>query len=250
MAPLELKLPDTPPPWRRWRHVTKLDPDKPLSDARLDFVLHSGTDALLVGGTQGITREKVAALLLRLQGAPLPVALEVTTPEAAMPGAHLYLVPMVLNSPSAEWVVGGQARAMGEMIEIYGSLIPWHLLLPEPYLVLNPESAAARKTGAHTALTRKEAGAYAALVGRLLQLPLLYVEYSGRLGDPDLVRAVREAGGPDLHLFYGGGIATGEDAAQMAAVADTVVVGNIVYERPEALPETVAAVRDVHPIRS
>lgn len=244
MLPDQVELPAAPPPWRSWRHVTKLDPDRPVTPVLLDAVVASGTDAVLVGGTQGITREKVWALLARLQGAPVPVALEVTAPEAAMPGAALYLVPMVLNSPAAEWVVGAQARAMEEMMETYGSLIPWHLLLPEPYLVLNEASAAAQKTGAG-ALSPRQAAAYGALAGRLLRLPLLYLEYSGRLGDPALVAAVREAAGKDLHLIYGGGIAGWEDAAAMGALADTIVVGNLVYDRPSRLQETVQAVHNV-----
>jgi putative glycerol-1-phosphate prenyltransferase len=242
MTTQALNLPPAPPPWRRWRHITKLDPDRPLPPAALDLVLTSGTDAVIVGGTEGITRESVAALLARLQGAPVPIALEITAPEAAMPGASLYLVPMVLNAPSADWIAGHQAAAIEQMLAVYGELIPWHLLLPEPYLVLNEASAAARRTGA-AMLTAARAAAYGALAGRLLRLPLLYVEYSGRLGDPSLLAAVREASGPDLHLVYGGGIASGAEAARMGALADTVVVGNLVYERPEALRETVTAIR-------
>ena len=223
--------------------MTKLDPDRPLSDAILRLVLQSGTDAVLIGGTQGITRERVAGILGRLQGAPVPVALEVSSPEAAMPGAALYLVPMVLNTRQADWVVGAQAKAMAEMLATFGNLIPWHLLLPEPYVILNGESAAAQMTGALTDLSAAEVAAYGALCCRLLRLPLLYLEYSGRLGEPAVVAAVREAIGPDSHLVYGGGISTASEATAFAALADTVVVGNLVYACPERLKETVDAVR-------
>lgn len=239
----DLHLPAAPPPWRSWRHVTKLDPDRPLSDDVLRLVLQSGTDAVLIGGTQGITRERVAGILGRLQGAPIPVALEVSSPEAAMPGAALYLVPMVLNTPQAEWVVGAQVKALAEMLATYGNLIPWHLLLPEPYVILNSDSAAARMTGAVTDLSAAEVAAYGALCCRLLRLPLLYLEYSGRPGEPEVVAAVREAIGPDAHLIYGGGISTAAEASAFAAQADTVVVGNLVYTDPERLRETVLAVQ-------
>lgn len=239
-----------PPNWRAWRHVTKLDPERPLSDGALETVLRSGTDALLIGGSSGVTFDAVLTLLSRVQGAPLqgapaarplPVALEVSTLESAMPGPDLFLIPLVLNTPHTEWQGGAQARALAPLLERFGPLIPWELLLPEAYLVLNPAATAARVTGALPLETRA-AAAYAAFAGRILRLPLLYVEYSGTFGDMELLQAVRESKGP-AHLLYGGGIASAAQAARAGALADTVVVGNLVYQEPSLLRETVAAVK-------
>ena len=44
--------------FREWRHVFKLDPNKELSDERLEKICESGTDAIIVGGTDGITLRK------------------------------------------------------------------------------------------------------------------------------------------------------------------------------------------------
>jgi putative glycerol-1-phosphate prenyltransferase len=44
------------------------------------------------------------------------------------------------------------------------------------------------------------------------------------------------------HLFYGGGIDNAERAAQAASHADTVVVGNIIYDNLDAALATVSAV--------
>ena len=44
---------------REWSHVFKLDPDKNISDEDLEMICESGTDAIIVGGTDGITLEKV-----------------------------------------------------------------------------------------------------------------------------------------------------------------------------------------------
>lgn len=239
----EIQLPWPPAPnWRAWRHVTKLDPDRPLDAKRLNAVYTSGTDAILVGGSTGITQEAVAAMLDRLTGAPLPVALEVSTFAAAMPGAGLFLVPVVLNAPGAEWLVGAQAAALRRIVPEYGPLIPWHLLLPEAYLVLNPNSTVARVTGADTALDAAAAAGYAAFAGRVLRLPLLYVEYSGTFGDMATLAAVKANAG-DARVFYGGGIANGDQARQAATWADTIVVGNLVYTDPGRLRETVAGAR-------
>jgi len=237
---------DPLPPWWHWRHVTKLDPDRPLGDAALAAVLASGTDAILVGGTQGITGAKVLRLLNRLEGSPVPVALEVSEPEAAIPGVGLYFIPLLLNSREDRWLMAPQAVAMGRLLPRYGALIPWERMWPSAYLVLNPEAAVARRTDA-IPLGAAEAAGCAAVVGRIWRLPLFYLEYSGRFGDPDLVRRVKAAAGPGCRVWYGGGIRSPEQAAAMARVADTVVVGNLAHLEPERLAATVQAVRSVPP---
>lgn len=233
-----------PPDWRSWRHVTKLDPERELPQSTLDLVYQSGTDAILVGGSTGMTMDAVGQLLDRLQGAPLPVALEVSTLAAAVPGPDLFLIPMVLNAGETAWMGGAQAEALGKLLPHLEPIIPWELLLPEAYLILNPEATAARLTGAKTGLTPQEAAAWAALAGRIWRLPLLYVEYSGRFGDVTLLQRVKEAAGP-AHVIYGGGIKGAREAALVAPWADTVVVGNLVYEAPEQLRETVTAVKTI-----
>lgn len=230
------------PNWRAWRHVTKLDPERPLPDEALDLIYRSGTDAILLGGSTGMTQPAVLDLLGRLGDAPVPVALEVSTMESALPGPALFLVPLVLNTADARWLGGAQAHALSHILPIVGEYIPWELLLPEAYLVLNPASTVSRVTGADTGIGVDGAAAYAALAGRILKLPLIYVEYSGTFGDMALLRAVKEHAG-EAHLVYGGGIASGEQAAQAGQWADTVVVGNLVYQAPRRLRETVLALR-------
>lgn len=239
-TPLESLWPP-PPDWRGWRHVTKLDPDRPNSASLLDAVYVSGTDAIIVGGSTGMTQRAVMTMLDLLRDAPIPVALEVSSLESAMPGASLFMIPLVLNTPDSSWLVGSQARALTTILPKYGPLIPWHLLLPEAYLILNPAATAAKLTQAQTGIDAATAAAYAAFAGQVLRLPLIYVEYSGAFGDMELLRAVKANAGP-AHVIYGGGIATGEQAAQAGSIADTIVVGNLVYTEPGRLRETVAGV--------
>jgi putative glycerol-1-phosphate prenyltransferase len=247
--PMPAPFDDTPvvtwPPaadWRSWRHVTKLDPDRTNPPGLLEAVYASGTDAVVVGGSTGMTQDAVSDLMARLQDAPVPVALEVSSLESAMPGAGLFFIPLVLNTPDAAWMGGAQTQALAGILPMFGPIIPWHLLVPEAYLVLNPESAVARLTGANTAVDAATAAAYAAFAGRVLRLPLIYVEYSGTFGDMDVLRAVKANAG-EARVIYGGGISGGEQAARAGAIADTVVVGNLVYTDPDRLRNTVAAVK-------
>lgn len=221
-----------------WRHVFKLDPDRELGDGELDEICRSGTDAILVGGSSGITYDNTTKLLSRLRRYELPCALEVSELEAAVPGFDLYMIPMVLNTPHTDWILGHHRKA----IERFGSLIPWELLLTEGYIVLNENSSVARLTGADTGLSRRAAAAYAEIADKLMHLPVVYLEYSGMFGSMEVVREVRESV-EHSQLFYGGGITGEAEAEQAAALCDTVVVGNIIYRDVQQALLTVQAVK-------
>nr|WP_154894982.1 heptaprenylglyceryl phosphate synthase [Paenibacillus xylanexedens] len=223
---------------KQWRHVFKLDPDREITDEALDLVCMSGTDAIIVGGSSGITYDNTVDLMSRVRRYELPCVLEVSDLEAVVPGFDGYLIPMVLNATDSKWMIGHHQQA----IERFGYLIPWDLLIAEGYIVLNADSTVARLTGADTELTAGAAVAYAQAAERLLNLPIVYMEYSGAFGDMELVgethRQLDRA-----HLIYGGGIDNPAKAAQASEVADTVVVGNIVYSDLKKALETVQAVK-------
>lgn len=223
---------------KQWRHVFKLDPDREITDEELDLVCMSGTDAIIVGGSSGITYDNTVDLMSRVRRYELPCVLEVSDLEAVVPGFDGYLIPMVLNATDSKWMIGHHQQA----IERYGYLIPWDLLIAEGYIVLNANSTVARLTGADTELTTGATVAYAQAAERLLNLPIVYMEYSGTFGDMELVgETYRQL--DRAHLIYGGGIDDPEKASQAAQVADTVVVGNIVYSDLNKALETVLAVK-------
>jgi phosphoglycerol geranylgeranyltransferase len=62
-------------------------------------------------------------------------------------------------------------------------------------------------------------------------------------GDPNVVKAASAALDKSI-LYYGGGINSTEKAAEMSKYADTIVVGNAVYDQGAAiLKATVDAVQ-------
>lgn len=225
---------------RAWRHVFKLDPDKSISDEALDAVCMSGTDAIMIGGSSGVTYDNTVDLLSRVRRYELPCVQEVSELEAVVPGFDLYLVPMVLNTQDSNWIMG--QHRVG--IERFGYMIPWELVVAEGYIVLNEHATVAKLTGADALIDTDAVAAYAQIADRLMSLPIVYLEYSGTFGDMSTVRRVHRSLA-QAQLFYGGGITTAERAAEAAAAADTVVVGNIVYDDLEQALTTVSAVKDV-----
>lgn len=223
-----------------WRHTFKLDPDKSLDDKALETICESGTDAVIVGGTQGITFDNTLELMARIRRYEVPAVLEVSSLQAVVPGFDAYLIPLVLNAGDPDWIFAPQVAGL----QAYGSYIHWDEIVAEGYIILNEEATAARITKARAITSAQEAKAYAEVAGQLCRLPIVYAEYSGRYGDPQIVRACK-AGSGNAQLFYGGGIRTAAQAREMAAVADTIVVGNVIYEDLSAAVATVKAVREL-----
>ena len=211
--------------YRGWRTILKLDPARLLSDERLREVCSWPVDALIVGGSGGFGSSEVAALLARLQHCSLPVAQEVSDVDSLCPGFDVYFVPMVLNSREVDWIVGHQQAALKRL----GSLVEGERGVGEGYLIMNPQATAARISEARGDLDLDDVVAFARLAGGLLRMPIFYLEYSGTYGSPEVVRAANAVLDETL-LWYGGGICTVEQAREMAAAADAIVIGNSIYE--------------------
>ncbi len=217
-----------------WRHVFKLDPDKYISDDDLEKVCESGTDAIIVGGTDGVTLDKVLDLMMRIRRYTVPCVLEVSSIESITPGFDLYFIPTVLNSSETKWLTGLHHEAVKE----YGEIMNWEEILVQGYCILNEDCKAAKLTNANANLTYDDVKAYAMMAEKMFHLPIFYLEYSGNYGDPQMVSEVSKTL-EDTTLFYGGGIETAEQAKEMAAYADVIVVGNIIYDNLEAALETI-----------
>lgn len=219
---------------REWRHVFKLDPNKGISDDHLERICESGTDAIIIGGTDGVTIEKILDLMARVRRYTVPCVLEISSIETVTPGFDLYFIPTVLNSRNPKWVTGLHQQALKE----YGDLMNWDEVFFQGYCILNKECKAARLTEANTDLSKDDVAAYAMVAEKMFHLPIFYLEYSGTYGDPAVVSVVRSKL-ENTVLFYGGGISCLEQAKEMAALANVIVVGNIIYEDLEKALQTV-----------
>lgn len=223
-----------------WRHVFKLDPERLISDQALERVCLSGTDAIMVGGSSGVNYDNTYDLMERIRRYPVPVALEVSSDEVLVDGFDCYLIPVVLNTAKGEWITGRHQQVLKDA----GSMLDWHKIIAEGYVIINEDSTAARVTEAQAPRSLPDLLAYARMADKLFRLPVLYVEYSGIYGNMDWVRKTRDVL-EQARLFYGGGIDSPERAAEAARSAHTIVVGNAVYSNLEQALATVTAVQAI-----
>lgn len=224
--------------WKNWVHITKLDPDKVIGNDAVADIATSGTDALMLSGTLNVTQENMRELIGQVKEYDLPIVVEPGSPDAVvLEGVDGLFVPSVLNTPDMRWMVGIHQHWVKH------NHIDWTNVVPEAYIVLNPASSVGKVTGAICEISAEDVAAYAEVADQYFSFPVVYIEYSGTYGNPAVVSAAADAV-TGARLFYGGGINSAEKAAEMGRIADTIVVGNAVYDNGvSALKETVKAVK-------
>ena len=224
-------------PWAEWDHIVKIDPDKTLVEGEtFEDVCATGTDALEIGGTTGMTEEKMARVVEATTAYDIPVYIEPSNVGAVVHrnGLDGYLVPVVFNAGDMFWVTG----AHKEWARLDKN-IDWDSTFTEAYIVLNPDSSVATYTDADCDIDADEVAAYAEVAEQLFGQRIIYVEYSGTFGDSEIVRAAADSV-EAASVFYGGGIRDYDAAYEMGRHADTVIVGDLVHdEGVDAVRETV-----------
>lgn len=220
-----------------WKHIFKLDPAKEISDEHLEQVCESGTDAIIVGGTDNVTLDGVLDLLSSIRRYAVPCILEVSDMEIITPGFDYYFIPMVMNSKEKKWMMDIQHRA----IKQYKDIMNWDEIFVEGYCILNKDAKAFTHTNCMLP-DEQDVEAYAYMAEHVFHLPIFYLEYSGTYGDPSLVKNAKAQLNNTL-LFYGGGIETADQAKAMKEHADVIIVGNSVYTNIKEAIKTVDTVK-------
>ncbi|NEU57676.1 phosphoglycerol geranylgeranyltransferase [Halorussus sp. MSC15.2] len=228
-------------PWAEWDHIVKLDPDKSLAAGEtFEDVCRTGTDALEIGGTLDMTQEKMQRVIDACAKYDVPLYQEPSNPAVVVDHEALdgYLVPTVLNAGDIAWATGFHKEW------VKTSDVNWDRTTTEAYVIMNPDASVAELTDADCDQSPEDVAAYAEVAEQMYGQEIIYVEYSGVFGDPDVVEAAADAL-EEATLFYGGGIHDYDSARTMAEHADVVVVGDLVHdEGVEAVRETVEGAQD------
>ena len=248
--------------WDDVTHVTKVDPAKPLPT---DLEVLSGTDLVLVGGSDDVTEANTLEAIDALQAAhpdktvfqePYSAAhvSRATVERAdavAVPavyngdrdhfvGKHVDLFTEVASQP--EELLGANLPLVGRFVESKGRDVVAELaanLLGEGYVVQHLESAAADRAGVDTTYTPEQVAGAALATETFYGFPIFYVEYSGTYGGPEDVEAAARYL-EETRLFYGGGIDSAEKATEiLEAGADAIVVGDCFHDDPETFRATI-----------
>ena len=209
--------------------MTLLDPDK-QSAAEAGRIAadaaKSGTDAIMIGGSTGVTQDKVDATVLAIKAAAkVPTILFPASAANLSRHADALYFMSLLNSRNPRLIVGEQRRA-APLVKKWGLET-----IPMAYLVVEPGMRAGEVGQADPIpRSRPEDAVEYALAAQMLGMKLVYLEAGSGAPEPvpaPMIRAVREA--LDIPLVVGGGIRTADAAATVArAGADIVVTGTIV----------------------
>ena len=212
-------------------HFTLIDPDKSPGDSAAAVARGAaelGSDAILLGGSTGISPEKMAQAARAIkEAARLPVIIFPEGPASLTKEADAVLFMSLLNSRNLDLVIRAHAKAAPAVRAM--RLEP----IPLGYLVIAPGMRVGA-VGEVDAVARDDvSGAQGyALAAEYLGMRLVYLEAGSGAPAPvpaAMVRGVRSV--LSVPLIVGGGIRTGDDARGLLdAGAQILVTGTVTEE--------------------
>jgi phosphoglycerol geranylgeranyltransferase len=213
-------------------HLTLIDPEKsdgPAAAAVARAAVELGSDAIMLGGSTGITPGRMGEVARAVKAAvPVPTIIFPEGAGSVAPEADAIYFMSLLNSSDPDWVIRTQARAALAVRKL--GLEPISL----GYLVVAPGMRVG-EVGRVDAIARDNlTGAQGyALAAEYLGMSLLYLEAGSGAPEPvppEMVRAVREV--LTIPLIVGGGIRTGPAARRLLdAGAQMLVTGSVTEEQ-------------------
>lgn len=226
--------------------MTLLDPDKQVAveAARLARAAErAGSDAIMIGGSTGVTQEKVDRTVLAIKAAVrVPTILFPASAGNLSRHADALYFMSLLNSRDPQLIVGEQRHAAPLVKR-------WKLeTIPMAYLIVEPGMRAG-EVGHAEAIPRgkPEVAVEYALAAQMFGMKLVYLEAgSGAPAPPPPAMIGAVKGAISIPLVVGGGIRTANAARDVArAGADIVVTGTVVEETQgaEELERIIQAVK-------
>ena len=209
-------------------HMALIDPDKQSAEIAGDIAKRmkdAGTDAVLIGGSTGVTKENLSSTAKAIkERSGLPAIHFPGGPDALSTDVDGILYMCMMNSMDLKKVMGYQVMAAPYLKKLGIETISMGYVIVEPGMKVG-------EVGNAKVVKRDEidlAVAYG-LAAEMYGMSLFYLE-AGSGADkpvpPEMIRAVKSA--ISIPLIVGGGIRTPEAAeAARKAGADVVVTGTL-----------------------
>lgn len=212
-------------------HMTLIDPVKQSPTVSGDIAARAcraGTDALMVGGSTGVTQENLDQTIEHIKRrCKLPVIYFPSGAHAIARKCDAIYFMSMLNSRNIRNITGEHVKGAPVIKKMGIEPISMGYVVVEPGMKVGEvgEAELVRRDDVGTAVGY-------AITTEFFGMDLLYLEAGSGAPEPvpsSMIRAVRES--VDIPLLVGGGIVTPEQAADVAAAgADVVVTGTLVED--------------------
>ena len=221
-----------------YQHIFKLDPAKEISDDELMQICESGTDAVIIGGSDDVTEDNVLNLMSRVRRYAVDCIQEPNDIEVATLGFDGYIFPYMIQSKEVQFHTG----YLFEGIRSYGHMIDYSSIQWVPYIVTNDKAKVFHAAKCHTVVQDDDLLSYIDILDKVMKSPYIYIEHSGDLIDIERLKMIKEQV-THSHIIYGGGITNERIAKEVMQYVDTIIVGNGVYEDIKSALKTVKVIK-------
>ncbi|AEG17419.1 geranylgeranylglyceryl/heptaprenylglyceryl phosphate synthase [Methanobacterium paludis] len=209
-------------------HLTLLDPEEQSPDKAVSMAKEAvagGTDGIMLGGSTTESSELDATAKALKENVDVPVILFPGNITGVSRYADAIFFMSLLNSSNPYWITGAQALGAPTIKKMGIETIPMGYLVVEPGGTVGWVGDAKLIPRAKPDL----AVAYS-IAAEFMGMKLLYLEAGSGAGEPvpgEMISKVKKT--TDIMVIVGGGIRSGEEAAQVAkAGADIIVTGTVV----------------------
>ncbi len=228
-------------------HMTLIDPDKQSASEAgklADIAAELGTDAIMVGGSTGVTQKKMDDTIREIKkNTAVPVIIFPTSAAAISSYADAIYFMSLLNSKSPIFLVRQQMVGAPVIRKLGIEPISMGYIVVEPGMKVGEVGMAEP-----VPVNRTDIAVGYALAAEFFGMSLVYLEAGSGAPQPvptDMVSAVKSE--INIPLIVGGGIRSAETAKRIAdAKADIIVTGTIIEEssdREKTLGRIIEAVK-------
>ncbi|MFP3204802.1 MAG: geranylgeranylglyceryl/heptaprenylglyceryl phosphate synthase [Metallosphaera yellowstonensis] len=227
-------------------HFSLIDPDKVTDLEILQNVAtklyRSGSSAFLVGGTLGVSKERLDGILEILNDYPIPKIIFPSNVNLISEKADAILFMSLLNSDDLYYVIGAQVAA--SFIVKSMKLEP----IPTGYLIVGHGGTAAHIGRARVIpYDNAELASAYALAAEFMGMDYLYLEAGSGAPEtvrPEMIRTISRVS--RINLIVGGGIRSPERAVEIVrAGAKAIVTGNVIENDTERALKIIEAIQNL-----